>query len=401
MQASVRISVLTAAIIALGAGGPERASAQDAQAELRSWQVPGWSFTPGVAIGWMFDDNVAVAGSNPFADSQSDTLLQVDPFGQLEFVSPRTTFSTGYRGSMRRYFELRDLDGVDHQIHATLRHRVTRRVSIFLNESFQQLPTTDALELNGLPFLRTGSRYNLISGGVEARLSRSLDLKSSYDVTTLDFLDDALPLTGGVIHAASAALTRRVNGRISAGGEYDIRIADLNEGRRQYFLHNTGGVFQYRAGERTTLDLSGGVTHLVDRLTDVKRTGAYMRAGLLHRFERATAGGEYDRSFAPSFMLGGTHRSHELRGYVDVPVYRNRLYLGASAAWRRTDPFTQEEPPLTSTWIRSTLGYAIQRWLRLEGYHAFNRQDNRLAGGRVTRQVAGVQVVVSEPMRIR
>ena len=54
-----------------------------------------------------------------------------------------------------------------------------------------------------------------------------------------------------------------------------------------------------------------------------------------------------------------------------------------------------------STWINSTLGYALQRWVRLEGYWAFTRQDTRRAGGQINRNVIGAQVSISEPVRIR
>jgi hypothetical protein len=43
----------------------------------------------------------------------------------------------------------------------------------------------------------------------------------------------------------------------------------------------------------------------------------------------------------------------------------------------------------------------VQRWLRVEGYHLYMNQDNRLAGGQITRQMIGAQLVVSEPVRIR
>ena len=42
-----------------------------------------------------------------------------------------------------------------------------------------------------------------------------------------------------------------------------------------------------------------------------------------------------------------------------------------------------------------------QRWFRIEGYHAFTRQDTRSAAGQINRHVIGVQFVVSEPVRIR
>jgi hypothetical protein len=47
------------------------------------------------------------------------------------------------------------------------------------------------------------------------------------------------------------------------------------------------------------------------------------------------------------------------------------------------------------------VGYALVRWLRLEAFHVFTRQDSIVTGGEINRQRAGLQLVVSQPMRIR
>src|SRR5206468_1099696 len=117
--------------------------------------------------------------------------------------------------------------------------------------------------------------------------------------------------------------------------------------------------------------------------------------------ERATLAVDYERSYVPSLAFGGTNQSQELRGSVQMPLSRNRVYLQESASWRRTDPFIESELPLDSIWIHTVGGYALQRWLRLEGYHSYTRQDTRLAAGQIGRHVIGAQVVISEPMRIR
>jgi hypothetical protein len=84
-----------------------------------------------------------------------------------------------------------------------------------------------------------------------------------------------------------------------------------------------------------------------------------------------------------------------------MPLARNRFYVQESAALRRTNPFVAGEVPLNSMWIDTLGGYALERWLRLEGYYVFTRQDTRLAGGLISRHVVGVQLVISEPVRIR
>ena len=51
MTSRSRFLVIHVAALALWAGWPALVRAQQGQAELQSWRVPGWSFTPGVAIG--------------------------------------------------------------------------------------------------------------------------------------------------------------------------------------------------------------------------------------------------------------------------------------------------------------------------------------------------------------
>jgi hypothetical protein len=354
-----------------------------------------------VTIGALHDTNVSVTSPDPSGQTPSDSLLRMDPFAQLEFFGPRTTFSSGYRGGLRRYFEFDELNDTDHHAFMTLRHRVSRRVTFFADENYAQLATTDQLELNGIPFARIGSRSNAGSAGVEARLSRTLDLSTRYEMSWADFDGQYSQLTGGIVHGVKSALTHRVGERVSLGGEYGIRWADMNAGARKFTYQDAGAVFGYNAGERTELEIAGGLSHLHNRVLDATRTSPYARFTITHRAARANVGAEIGRSYSPSFFLGGSHLSNQARAYIDVPFSRNRFYVQESASWRSTDPVLASQAPLDTLWLRSALGYAIQRWVRVEGYHVFTGQDNQVAGGRITRHLAGIQVVISEPMRIR
>jgi len=310
-------------------------------------------------------------------------------------------FSSGYKGTMRRYFDLSDLDGYDNRAYFSLRHLVNRRVTLYANDNFLRVPTTDLLQLNGVPFLRAGSRYNAFAGGVEARLSRTLDFNTRYELTWVDFEKKDTLLTGGFVNGVRSSLSHRFSERSSLGGEYGVRLANLNQGTKDQTFQELGAVYRYRTGPLTSLEAAFGYAHLTDRTLDISRDGPYVRVGLTRHGERANIGVDYQRSYVPSVSFGGTNQSQELRGYVQMPLTRNRLYLQEAAAWRRTDPFVASQLPLDSIWLNNVVGYAVQRWFRLEGYYAFTRQDNRQTAGQVGRHVVGAQVVVSEPMRIR
>lgn len=369
--------------------------------ELPSWRLPGWTFTPGVIFGGLYDTNPTISSPDVNSKTPSDRMLRVQPFGQLEYFSPRTTFEGSYQGSLRRYMELSGLDGTDHNAFLSVRERVSRRVTLFAIDNYSQVPSTDQLDLGGVPFQLGGARYNSVAGGVEARLTRSVDFAARYENTWVDFLRKDTLLTGGMVNGVHAEVTRRLTERASLGAEYGTRWADLNQGTRQLSFQDGGAVFHYRTGEATTFDASAGIAHLLDRNTDIARTGPYAKVGLTHTARRATFELDYSRSYVPSLAFGGTNQSQEARGSIRMPLRENRFYLQESAAWRRTDPFVASELPLDSLFLDTVFGYAVQKWFRIEAYHSFTTQDTRLAAGQISRHVAGLQFVVSEPVRIR
>jgi hypothetical protein len=393
---------LVVALVALGTPVFTQQAGSQEGGELNPWAVPGWSFVPGLTLSGVYDTNVALASAPADTQrTQGDRLYIAEPFGQLRYFGRRTNFSTGYGGYLRRYSDFDQLNGFDQRGYLTLRHLATRHVTLFLHDTYMDVPSTDEVELNGIPFSRTGSRFNTLAAGVEARLTKFTDLSVRYDQTWVTFDRKDTLLTGGWVNGVKTELARRLTDRASLGAEYGIRLADLNEGTRQVVFQDAGGTLRYAAGPHTSLSLGAGVSHLVDDARDESRTGPYFRAGVTHDGERATIGAGYERMFVPSFGFGGSNQSQELRAFVQMPLDRNRTYVQGSAAWRRSDPFIPGELKLDTIWLRSTVGYALARWLRLEGFYAFTRQDSQVTGGEIHRHRTGVQIVISQPVRIR
>ncbi len=383
------------------AGVSGSAAAQDTYSEFTSWRTPGWSFTPGVTLAGVFDSNIALASAPADTQrTQSDGLFLAQPFAQLEFLSPRTEFTSGYQGYMRRYVDVDQLNGFDQRGYVSLRRLATRRLTYFLRDAYADVPTTDEVQLNGVPFARTGVRTNALQAGIDARLSKLMDLAVHFDNSWVDFDRTDTFLTGGWVNGVRTELSRRLTGRLSAGAEYGISFADLNEGTHQLTFQDAGGTLRYGLDGRTTLALAGGISYLHDRLIDVTRLGPYVRAELTHAAAHATVGAAFERMFVPSFGFGGSSQSQAARGFIRMPLNRNRMYLQGSASWQRSEPFVLEELDLNTTSIRSTLGYSATRWFRLEGFYAFSRQDSQVTGGEINRHQIGTQVVISQPMRI-
>jgi hypothetical protein len=397
-HASWRHYSIAGAMLLLAAAA---AGAQDTS-EISTGRGPGWTFTPGLSFGGVYDSNVALAAVSPTRkQAQSDQLLLAEPFAQLDFLAKRTEFSVGYQGYVRRYMDLDQLNGFDQHGHASLRRLASKHVTLSFSDDYARVPTTDEIEVNGVPFSRTGARRNALAGRLNARLTKFMDLSVKYDNTWVSFDRTDSLLTGGVVNGVTTGLSRRVRPRVSVGAEYAVRFANLNEGTRQLTFHDAGATAQIGLNERTSASFGAGYSYLDDRTQHETRTGPYFRAEFTHGTEHATIAAAFERMFVPSFGFGGSSQSQQLRGSIRMPLNRNRMYVQGSLSWRRTDPFLAGELPLDTTLVRSTLGYSATRYLRVEAFHAFTRQDSRIAGGQVNRQRVGAQIVISQPMRIQ
>ena len=150
--AHIRRAALAAALCATTASA---VAAQERSAEFPTYLQPGFTFTPGISLAGVWDSNVALAA--PSGRAAGDQMFLFEPFGQLELVSPRTELVAGYKGYVRRYMDVDALNSYDQRSYFSLRRLATRRVTVFVNNEFADVPTTDEVELNGLPFTRTGS----------------------------------------------------------------------------------------------------------------------------------------------------------------------------------------------------------------------------------------------------
>ena len=381
---------------------PAAAQSNEPIIEVESYQIPGWSFTPSVALGTAYDSNVAL--SAPRADlgrTEGDSLFVIVPGGQLEFHNRRTDFTANYRGFLRRYTDVQGLDGYDQRASVGVRRVVKRRLTFFLRSIYNDSPTTDDVELNGVLFRRTGSQTNTAAAGGEYRINKFLTFATRYDGTWVQFDRPDILLTGGWIHGIRNELSYRLGDRISLGGEYGYRHATLDKATRQFDFQDAGGVVHFVVGPHTKAHASAGVASLTDGNLHQTRTGPYVRLSLEHGIEAATIGASFERQFVPSFGFGGASNSQELRGFVNMPLRHRRFYTQGSAAWRRSLPFEFDALQLDTIWVRSTFGYTASRWMRVEANYTFTRQDSIVTGGEVDRHRIGVQFVISQPMRIQ
>lgn len=383
-----------------------------AQSTTEMPREAGWVFTPSLAVGGGWDDNVLLA--NPGDNPPRDYASPVNPGLSLDFTGRRTQFSTGYLGSYTFYRSVDELSSFEHNVRVRMQHRVTKRVTIFGEDTFARAPTTDALQLAGVPFYRIGSQTNTAAGGLEAALNKYTTLSGRYSLRTVSFDFDELAgreLRGGNAHEAEVSLNRTLSSRLTVGADYSLLRGSLNqpvplEGEPpladdRFTIQAGGGTVSYRALPTLTLTGGGGVSRISGTVAEESRIGPTVQAGASWQGKYHTANLSYQRSFIPSFGFGGTFQNEELVASVRVPFARNRAYADGSVSWFNNEPLTEDQPDLRWFWITSRVGYRATPWLSVEGYFTRAQQNAQRAGSQLTRNQIGFQVVTSRPMKLR
>jgi hypothetical protein len=402
------LRLLTAWVIGIAAASPAIVSGQSAP--LPNQQTPpGWVFTPSIAVGGSWDDNVLLVnpGTNPPADYGSP----VSPAVSLDYTGKRTRFSSGYYGSIVRYLTLDDLNSFQQSLRAMVEHRATARLTLFAQESLTAAPTTDVLQLAGVPFYRIGSRSNSVGGGLQAALAKHTSLRSAYTLRTVAFDINQLSgsqLQGGHAHEMTLSLDHSLSRRLVIGGEYEFTRAIVNGssflgvvGPQDRFNMQTGTLtVQYQAAAGTKLSGGAGLARLGAGLTHEARTGPEWRAGFEQRAGRAVVTASFHRSYIPSFGFGGTFQNEQWMANVRMPL-GSRAYVDGGVSWLNNDALDVEQPSLQTAWFSSSVGYYATRWLTLEGFYGRTQQDSQRAGGQLERNQIGFRIVAAKPVKLR
>ena len=371
--------------------------------------MAGWVFTPSISFGGTWDDNVLLV--NPDTNPPSDYGSPIGPSVSLGYTGKRTRFSSGYNGSMMRYVTLDDLNTFQQSLRAVWEHRHSARLSFFAQESFASAPTTDVLQLAGVPFYRTGSRSNAASGGVQAALSKHTSLRSVYTLRSVAFDRTQLSgtqLQGGHSHEVTTTFDRALSPHLVVGGEYEFTRAIVNrhaavgpsDPEDRFNIQAAGVTAQYQIAAGTTLSAGLGVAQLGAGLTHVGRTGPQWRAGVSRRAGRGVLSANYRRAYIPSFGFGGTMQNEQLTANVRMPIGRTRAYVDGAVSFFNNDPLDTDQPTLQSAWLSTSLGYYATRWLTLEGFYGRTQQDSQRAGGQLERNQLGFRILAVKPIKL-
>ena len=276
---------------------------------------------------------------------------------------------------------------------------------MFARNSFMDTPATDAIQVAGVPFSRTGTRHDEFEGGASVAVTKRLEVRSAYRYQWLEFdqsgtITDAL-LQGGRSHGVLVDARQQVSNRWKVGASWDYRHALIGQTAGAFDIQNAEALVEWQASPSIVIEGGAGVSYLSLPAPLGSETGPAGHVTFRKQTEYAFFTVGAMRSFVPAFSFGGSLRNQEVTAGVRVPFAARRAYVQSSLAWRDSQPVFANELGLRAFWVDATAGYLLRRWLRLEAYYVGAFQDTDVAGGQVDRNRVGVQFVTSRPVRFQ
>ncbi|MGH8188126.1 MAG: hypothetical protein ACREUC_16330 [Steroidobacteraceae bacterium] len=382
------------------------AVATPAAAQPTPWSperfTAGWVFTPAMGLGGVWDSNaLVVQEGNP---ATQELVGSVNPRAEIDFNGKRTRFSAGYSGQLQTYRSIDELTRYSQSGRVSSRYRLTPRLNVYSRQSFSQTPSTDELEIEGLPFFRVGTRVFNAGGGFDYALSRRATLAAAYEFQWIAFhrnQSDASVLHGGHYHNPSVKTSFALTSRVRAGGIWEHSRAELDGGAETYIVNAALGEVEWTVGPDTSVRGAAGIAHLDAVRRDEQRTGPSYRASFRHAFPRVSVAAGYSRTYVPVFGFGGLTSSEVFSASATVPVLHRRMFVRGQTSWSTHDSLalSQTQISLESFRVGGVVGFAASRWLRMEAFVDHKHQTSS-ARGRVDRARVGIQFVTSKPVRI-
>lgn len=395
------ITVL-AVLLAHMAAAPAGAQHVTALSPAAGERPAGWSVTPALDYAFVWDSNVLF--DNIGSDIVSEGLHMVKPNGVLGFRNRRTTFDVQYQGAFVQHSQLASLNSYDQRLAINAVRQLSRRSAWSLRHAATLTPTTDLVELVGVPFTRIGVHRQDLRTGVDLMLGRHTNVTAAYVFQWVDFkptADRIQLLAGGYNHGAILSLSRSISRRAALTGEYSIHRATVVDGSG-FNIQNSWAGFNYNVSE--TLQTFGGlgISHLTGTADIPSRSGPAVRMGVLRRTPSSEMAVSFSKAFTPSYSFGGTSDNEELTARLRVPIAR-RLTAAATASLRQNEPLRVGGSGFTlrTLWLNASVGYLLTDWMRLEGFSSAARQTSDQPDGRITRYQLGVQVTAATTARIR
>ena len=403
MTRTTRITLVLAALLGSGLSAQERLGSSTPEPTYRA----GWTFTPSVGFAETYDDNISLFGRGSADQQNDDYLSTISPGARVHYAGKHTTMGVGYTGTFLNYQTFSVLNRWDQRGHFDLRRQETARLKWFGNASAAAVPTTDLIELGGLPFRHTGARELAGRGGFEYAFNAKNSILHSANYQAIDFDRNpavSLGLLGGRIFESMNGWRHKFDSRLALGADYSFRRSTVVGDTNAFDIHTSEAAVDYQLSPDWSFSGGAGMVYLQATPLTAARTGPSYRA----RIDRLNGGTlfhiGYLRSYIPSFGFGGTVQNQEIGVGYRTPLFGSRhFYLDNSAVVRDNQPLTsiQNQLPLRSLRTFSTFGWEPQPWVRLEAFYSRIQQSSLRAGGLMERNRVGFQIVTSKPMRMQ
>jgi hypothetical protein len=367
---------------------------------------PGWTFTPAFGYGGTYDDNISLFGLETAAEQNDDFISTYRPSVDFSYAGRHTRLGVDYAGSLLSYRTFTALNRWDQRAKFEMRRQETARVKWSLRAAGALMPSTELIELGGIPYSHTGARTADGRAGMAVQLTARDEIATSMNFLGVDFdrrPGNRLILLGGYILESLTSWRHKFGPRLAVGTDYSFRRAAVSGDLERFRLHSTEGGIDFELSQLWTFSGRAGVVYLESTPTRPANTGPAWRLSLDRQRGGSSFHVGYTRSFIPSFGFGGTIRSQEAGVSFRTPLFGSRrLYTGQSAVFRDDQPLTStiEQLSLRSLRTNSVIGWEPHEWVRLEAFYARVHQTTLRAGGQVYRNRVGFQIVTSKPMRM-
>jgi hypothetical protein len=366
----------------------------------------GWTIVPGVGFATSWDDNVLMKGNGD--DPVGANVSALSPRLNVDYHARRTQVSGSYDGSFLLYQNLGDLNSYDQRMSVSARHQANRRVTILANGSAAFVPTTELVAFVGVPFVRTGSEIAEAHAGVDLALDKHSSLSATYNIERISFdpTDEfANILRGGHSQGATFGWHRTISPQLTLIADYDLQRSTVTErvvGNPigDFNIQNASGGVEYKLSPNAHVFGSLGIARVGITAFGPAKTGPAWRTGVAYQRRRAGMDVNYSRSFVPSYSFGGTLQNEEVVALLRY-MFSKHLSARGSYSWRSNQSLVITEPNLYSIWLEGSLAYELRNWMRIEGFYIRARQSINRPGGLLDRNRIGVQIVTSNPIRVR
>ena len=395
--------IVTAALTLIAASATAQEERLGGTSPVPSYRA-GWTITPTFGISETYDDNISLFGINTAEEQNNDYVATYFPELDVHFAGKHTTFSTGYTGSFLDYRTYTELNRWDQRARVDFRRQESASLRWFAHGNVAVVPSTDLVDLGGIPYRRTGARTANGRAGFEYSLSNRDSISETSDYQNIEFDREPLTLSlrGGDVFESLTAWRHKVSSRLAVGTDYSFRRALVVGDPDVFFLHSTQAALDYELSPVWTMSGAAGMVYMQSTPTIPSHAGPAYRISLeRHREGRAFHVG-YLRSYIPSFGFGGTVQNQSASVGYHTPLFGSRhFYFDATGVFRDDEPLTSiDQLPLRSLRAYTTVGWQPAPYVRIEGFYVRVQQTSLRFNGQIYRNRVGFQIVTSKPVRI-